>query len=204
MPKTVRALIVEDSEDDAELLHLELLRGGFVSRCRRVTSAEEMLAALQLEPWEIVLSDYALPGFDAIGALRLLRESGLDLPFIVVSGAISEEVAVELMRLGACDYIFKGNLRRLPAAVARELRESENRRARRRAEQVAQQLAAVVQSSNAPIVSETLEGVVTSWNPAAEQLCGWSASEVVGRQTASFFVPPERLHDFEGLMERSV
>jgi PAS domain S-box-containing protein len=200
MSKVLKVLIVEDSEDDSELMLLELRRGGFVPRCQRVTSAEEMLAALKESAWEIILSDYSLPGFDAFTALQMLR-SRLDLPFVVVSGAISEEVAVELMRAGASDYVFKGNLSRLPAAVERELRESESRRIRQLAELSARQLAAVVQSSHEPIVSSTLDGIVTSWNPAAERFFGWTAQEVIGKKF-SFYVPTDRLDESNGLLDQ--
>jgi len=93
-----------------------------------------MKSELEQQTWDIVLSDYMLPDFGGLPALELLKISGKDIPFIVVSGQIGEDVAVEAMREGASDYIMKGNLKRLGAAIARELEESENRKQRRKAE----------------------------------------------------------------------
>jgi signal transduction histidine kinase len=134
MPVPLRALLVEDSEDDAALIARELRRGDYDPAIRRVETEAAMRAALA-EPWDVVISDYSLPQFSGLAALTLLRASGLDIPFIVVSGAIGEEVAVAAMKAGAHDYLMKGNLARLVPAIQRELRESEERRLRRRAEE---------------------------------------------------------------------
>ncbi len=134
----LRALVVEDSPDDAELIILEMSRSGIEAVWKRVESAEEVRAALTESSWDVVLSDYNLPGFGAREALVQLREIDPDLPFIVVSGTIGEEQAVAMMRAGAADYLLKGNLTRLGAAVEREIREAASRRARRAAELLAQ------------------------------------------------------------------
>jgi signal transduction histidine kinase len=126
---------VEDSEDDALLLLRELRRGDFELTYDRVTTPEAMSLALDKREWDIVVSDYSLPHFSGPAALVLLKQKGLDLPFIIVSGAIGEEVAVAAMKDGAHDYIMKGNLRRLMPAVEREIREAEERRARKHAEE---------------------------------------------------------------------
>lgn len=131
MNRPLRTLIVEDSEDDAELVVRELRRDGYSVTFERVDTPQAMAAALEREAWDIVLSDHDMPHFSAPAALRLLRDSGLDLPFIIVSGAIGEEAAVAAMRAGAHDYIAKGNLARLNAAIEREMREVEIRRAHR-------------------------------------------------------------------------
>jgi two-component system cell cycle sensor histidine kinase/response regulator CckA len=198
--REVRVLIVEDSPDDAELVLLALRQAGFKPIWQRVETESEMRAALA-EPWDIVLSDFSLPTFNARGALATLRQHGTDLPFIVVSGTIGEELAVQTMRAGATDYVLKQNLVRLGPAIARELREAENRRAGRQAEQVARQLAAIVQSSADAIVSTDLDGVVTSWNPAAERLYGWSAAEAVGRHI-SLIVPADRRPELDDFLTR--
>jgi len=135
MSTPLRVLVVEDSEDDTLLLLRELRRGGFEPASERVETEAAMRAALQGQPWDIILCDYALPSFSAPAALALLRETGLDLPFLVVSGKIGEETAVTMMKAGAHDYIMKDNLARLVPAVNRELREAEVRRERKRAEQ---------------------------------------------------------------------
>jgi len=135
MSTPLRVLIVEDSEDDALLLMRELRRGGYDPMFERVETATAMTAALQHQIWDIVISDYAMPHFSAQAALALLKGSGLDLPFIIVSGAIGEETAVEAMKAGAHDYVMKDNLARLGPAVQRELQEAAVRLAHRRAEE---------------------------------------------------------------------
>lgn len=142
MTEQLRVLIVEDSEPDGALLLRELRKGGFSPVHKRVQSAEEMSDALDSESWDIVLCDYVMPGFSGLAALELLRRKGLDLPFVIVSGQIGEDVAVEAMKAGAHDYIMKGNLKRLCPAIERELAEAENRRQRRKAEEEVKKTAA--------------------------------------------------------------
>lgn len=131
----LRALIVEDSEDDALLLVRELQRGGYDVTFERVETAKTMAAALGRQEWDIVLADYTMPHFSGTAALELLRETGLDIPFIFVSGTIGEEIAVKAMKNGANDYLIKGNLKRLIPAIERELREAVVRRERRLADE---------------------------------------------------------------------
>jgi len=126
----LRALIVEDRAADAEMILRELRRGGFDTAYERVETAEALRAALARQPWDIVLSDYYLPAFDAPGALAVLQSSGIDVPFIVVSGSVGEDTAVAAMRVGATDYIMKDRLQRLPPAVARALADAAVRRER--------------------------------------------------------------------------
>ena len=126
-------LIVEDSASDADLMLWELRQAGFEVLHQRVENTEEMRAALAKQPWDIILSDFRLPRFNARKALELLQQTGIDIPFVVVSGAIGEETAVELMRAGAHDYLMKNNLTRLAAAVTREIKEAQDRREHRRA-----------------------------------------------------------------------
>ena len=133
MPVTLRVLLVEDSEDDAVLIARELRRGDYAPAIQRVETEAAMGAALA-DPWDVVISDYSLPQFSGPAALTLLRATGLDIPFIVVSGAIGEEVAVAAMKAGAHDYLMKDNLARLVPAIQRELRDAEERRRRRLAE----------------------------------------------------------------------
>jgi len=132
---SLRALIIEDSEFDARILVNTLRQGGYQPAFQRVDTAEALRAALKNESWDIILSDYNMPGFSAPEALTIAQESGLDLPFIIISGGIGEDVAVAAMKAGANDYLMKGNLARLAPAVERELREAEIRAARRRAEE---------------------------------------------------------------------
>jgi len=135
MLKPLRVLVVEDSEDDAELVLLELRRAGFDLTSLRVESADGLRDALLSEPWEVVLVDHSLPGFDAPAALEIVQGNDLDLPVIVVSGTIGEDFAVDMMRAGATDYVLKSNLTRLAMAIEREVRDAGLRRGRRRAEE---------------------------------------------------------------------
>src|SRR6185312_15342707 len=135
MRPRLRLLLVEDSEDDAALVIRELERGGYDVAAKRIESQEELTCALQDEgAWDLVICDYALPHFDAPRALRLVRGRGLDVPFLIVSGAVDETTAVASMRAGAQDFIVKDRLARLGPAVERELNEARARRARHEAE----------------------------------------------------------------------
>jgi PAS domain S-box-containing protein/putative nucleotidyltransferase with HDIG domain len=134
MSQTLRVLIVEDSEDDALLVVRELKHAGYDVTFERVETAEAMRAALANQEWDVVLSDYSLPQFGGPAALAMLKESGLDLPFILASGTIGEETAVAALKAGAHDFLLKSQLARLVPAVERELREAASRRERRQAE----------------------------------------------------------------------
>ena len=148
--KPLRALIVEDSEDDTALLLRELRRGCYEPEYARVETAEAMSTELSTHTWDIVFSDFSMPHFNAFEALALLRSTGLDLPFIVVSGTIGEDRAVIAMKSGAHDYILKGNLKRLVPAVERELREARNREGRRKADIAIHRLAYTDTVTNLP------------------------------------------------------
>jgi signal transduction histidine kinase len=133
----LRLLLVEDTDDDAELVLRELRRAGYLPEVHRVTSGPQFVAALEAGGWDAIISDHTMPGYGGLAALSDLRNSGLDIPFILVSGTIGEAVAVEAMRAGAQDYVLKQDLTRLPVAIARELRE---RAVRANQEQMREQL----------------------------------------------------------------
>ncbi len=135
MSQHLRILIVEDSEDDAQLLLRELRRGGLEVDSRRVDTADAFREALTNQDWDLVISDFSLPQFSAPQALKLLQESGLDLPFIIVSGTIGEETAVAALKAGAHDFLVKGSMPRLIPAIQRELKDAESRRKRREADE---------------------------------------------------------------------
>jgi hypothetical protein len=134
MQVPLRVLIAEDSEDDALLLLQELRRAGYQPTFERVDTPAAMSSALDRHAWDLVIGDYSMPAFSGPAALALLRARDLDTPFIFVSGTIGEDVAVEAMKAGAQDFLTKGNLRRLIPAIQRELRDTEVRRERRRAQ----------------------------------------------------------------------
>src|SRR6266566_2408417 len=131
MNSALRVLIVEDSDDDSELLLRELRRGGYAPAYERVASAAGLKDALEHQTWDLVIADNSMPGFTGMEALALVRARHPDLPFICVSGTTSEDQAVAAMRAGATDYFVKGQIKRLPAAIARELREADGRAAQR-------------------------------------------------------------------------
>jgi signal transduction histidine kinase len=130
--KSLRLLLVEDSEDDATLVLRALKRGGYQPNCVRVDTRANFMTALESEVWDVVISDHTLPDYCGLNALADLRASGRDIPFILVSGTIGEAVAVEAMKAGAQDYVLKGDMTRLPVAIDRELRESAVRAERAR------------------------------------------------------------------------
>jgi PAS domain S-box-containing protein len=134
MKSQLNLLVIEDSEDDAELILREIKRGGYTVDFERVQTKQDMQAALARGSWDIILSDYSMPNFSAMAALGVLKESGLDIPFLVISGTIGEDTAVTTLKAGAHDFLLKGKLARLVPAIERELRDVETRRFRHEAE----------------------------------------------------------------------
>jgi len=190
MADPLRVLVVEDSVNDTFFIIRELQRGGFHADFERVETASGMQEALAKGLWDLVICDYQMPQFDGEAALGLYLQSGSDAPFIMVSGAIGEERAVEMLKRGAHDYVKKDNLARLVPGVKRELELARQRRARSQSEQATAYLASIVQSSDDAIIGKTLEGTIVSWNRAAEKLYGYSAVEMIGRPISLLF-PPE-------------
>ncbi|MBL8739655.1 MAG: PAS domain S-box protein, partial [Myxococcales bacterium] len=165
----LRALIVEDKEADAKLLVRALQKGGFDPLTERVDTPEAMRDALERVQWDVVLSDWAMPRFDAPSAFALLSERRLDIPFIIVSGTVGEDTAVEALKAGANDFLIKSKLSRLVPAIERELRESANRRERRQAQVL---LSAVfAHARDAMLVTDDRMRFVDG-NPAAMVLLG--------------------------------
>lgn len=134
MVHELSALIVEDSENDTFMVIRELERDSYKVHWERVETEATMKTALWKRNWDVILCDYRMPDFNAIRALEIAKESGLDIPFIIISGAIGEDLAVEAMKLGAHDYLMKGKMARLVSAVEREIREAKVRKERNRVE----------------------------------------------------------------------
>ena len=133
MPMPLKILLVEDSPEDAELILCQLRQVGFAPDWTRVDCATDFAAGLERAP-DIILSDYSLPQFDGLKAVEMLRQSGRDIPFILISGTVGEGVAVEAMKLGATDYLLKDRIARLGPAVQRALDEQRLRSERQQAE----------------------------------------------------------------------
>jgi PAS domain S-box-containing protein len=186
--KELRVLLVEDSEIDAEMI-VRSLEQNYQVHFRRVQDAVAMDEALDQETWDVVLCDYRLPSFGVFPAMDLVTSHNLDLPFIVVSGQIGEEVAVATMKAGAHDYIMKDRLMRLAPAIEREIGQCQTRRERARSRHKAAWLAAIVDSMTEAVIGTDLEGKVTSWNAGAESLYGVPADEAIGK-SLEVLAPP--------------
>jgi PAS domain S-box-containing protein len=191
--EVLRVLLVEDSEADAALIVHALSSEGRLIRSERVDTPEGFSAALPSAPWDVIVSDHRMPRFSAVEALRILQHSGRDIPFLIVSGAISEHDAVAAMKAGANDYLMKDNLARLGPAVQRECGEAAQRAARRRADAALRrseaELRAVMAHVPDGLLTVSPAGALASMNPAAEQIFGVQAHEVLGRP-AEDFLPP--------------
>jgi PAS domain S-box-containing protein len=182
MTGPLRVLMVEDSATDAHLVIRELRRTGRSIEFQRVEDAGAMRAALESKSWDVVISDWSMPKFTAAAALGILKEKGLDLPFIIVSGTIGEEAAVEAMRAGAHDYVLKDRLARLTPAVERELRESEARRGSRRTKAALRaseaRFAKLAESGIISIVVGDLTGNAIEANDAFLRMVGYSREDL--------------------------
>jgi len=194
MKQSLKMLIVEDSEDDAQLLLREVERS-YVVEYQQVESAEDMSRLLKEYSWDLVISDYSMPRFNAFQALETLKASGLDLPFIIVSGTIGEDVAVAAMKAGAHDYLLKGKLKKLIPVIERELGDAAERQARRRADEALhrteERYSDLVENARDIIYEHDLEGNYTSSNKAAELITGYSRAEILQLNLAQTVVPED-------------
>ena len=193
-------LIIDDSEDDALLIARALEKEDFKLSYQRVESAAELNAALDARVWDIILSDYSMPGFTGAEALELCRQKAFDAPFMIVSGRIGEEVAVDMMKAGASDYVMKDDLPRLAPAVNRELRAARERKIRRQAQLAMAHLASIVETCDDAIISQTLGGTILSWNSGAEQMFGHTAADMVGESIENL-VPHEQHHEISAIRD---
>ena len=187
MTRRLNVLVVEDSLEDTFFIIRELQRGGVQLEFERVETRAALEAALRTNGRDLILCDYSLPQLTAIEALALYKESGLDIPFIIVSGVIGEDPAVELIKAGAHDCVLKTHLERLSPAVNRELEAAAQRRKAKATEAALAYLASIVQSCDDAIVGYTLDGTIVSWNAGAEKLFGYSAIEIIGSSIAELY-----------------
>jgi len=190
MGKPLKVLLIEDSEDDAFLLTRKLKVDGFDPVITRVDTEERMKEEILKDNWDVIISDFALPKFDGLSALRIYKEAQLDIPFLIVSGTIGEEVAVNAMKQGAHDYLMKDKLDRLVPAIERELREVSIRRERKKAEEEIRKLSLVVIQSPSAIEITNTNGIIEYVNPKYSAITGFSPLEVIGQK--SFFFDTEK------------
>jgi PAS domain S-box-containing protein len=189
--KQVRVLYIEDNEDDALLTLRELEKNSFQVAYYRVENAGQMKEALSGGEWDIIFADYTVPGFGALPALKILRDSGFDIPFIIITGTIDEETAVSAMKGGADDYIMKDRLGRLVPSVERSLAEFATRREHKRAQKEAgaanAKLAAIVEMIPDIFSIIDLNGRIQMVNSSFDKFTGKKRSYLVGRSFLESF-----------------
>ncbi len=201
MSKPIRVLFVDDSDDDVMLLSKALKKGGYSPIYEQVDTADAMNDALEGQAWDIILCDYAMPNFSAFSALDLYKNKGFDLPFIIVSGTISDETAVAAMKAGAHDYIIKDNLARLCPAIDREMREAnirkERRRAKTRLQKSEEKYRTLFQDSRDAIYMNASQGTFIDFNQSTLELFGYTQEEMHGVHIKDIFVKEDEYLKFQ-------
>ena len=189
-----RVLIVEDVDDDVTLLVRHFQKAGFEIDFERVDRASDFSNKLQETDWDVIISDYSLPGFTGLDALEILKSHGLDIPFIIISGTIGEETAVAAMKAGAADYLMKDNLTRLVPAVLREIADAKERRGRREAERSLalseERYRIVAETASDAIITIDTDNIIRFANSATERIFGYTTEEIIGQPIT--ILMPER------------
>src|SRR5262245_47992927 len=195
MPRPLRLLIVEDSADDALLIVRQLQRSDFDPTWERVETSAALSAALARQSWDVILTDHHMPHLSAPAALAVVQQQGLDVPFLVVSGSIGEELAVRLIKQGAIDYLFKDRLARLGVAVElaldqRRLRE-EKRLSDERLRASERRFRTIIEHSSDGICLLDAAGTITFASAAVTLILGYTQYEFVGRNSFDFVHPED-------------
>jgi PAS domain S-box-containing protein len=181
MIKKLSVLIIEDNENDTLLNVHHLTKAGYDVIFERVDTAEEMKKSLHKQTWDVILADYKMPQFSAPAALQLLQKSGLDIPYIVVSGSIGEDIAVQMLKEGAHDYLLKNNLTRLASAVEREMKDATIRHERKQMEQALidseEQYRTIFENSIEGIYRSSYDGHFLTVNPAMAKMYGYETPQ---------------------------
>jgi PAS domain S-box-containing protein len=197
MSKNLRLLILEDVPTDAELMTEELAETGLSFVSKRVATKASFVNAIADFSLDIILSDYSLPSFDGLSALKVAKEKCPDVPFIFVSGALGEEKAIDLLKKGATDYVLKNRLSRLEPAVSRALHEVAERRERERAEDALKEsevrYRTIFENTGTATVIVEEDGTIVLANRQFERMTGYSRSEIEGKKKWTEFVAPEDL-----------
>ncbi len=192
--KELRIVMLEDSAHDAELLERELRLGGILFQAKRVETEEAFRRTLHEFSPDLILLDNELPEFSGMAGLAVAREVCPEVPLILVSGTTKDEEAFELLKEGAIDYVLKDRRARLVPAVQRAIREAGENQMRRI-------LSSIVESAGDAILSKTLEGIITTWNPEAERMFGYTAAEIIGHPMTQF-IPLDRLPEEKEILDR--
>ncbi|MFA6544471.1 MAG: PAS domain S-box protein, partial [Limisphaerales bacterium] len=191
-------LVVEDNQADFLLIQRRLKEHGMTARYHRVDRLEDLKAAINAGGWDAVLCDYSVPQMDFLDCYNLIQTELPDVPVILVSGALGEEKAVEMVELGLWGFVLKGNLARLPFVIERGLQAAVDRRAKRAAEAALraseERARAITESAQDAILTMDTQGRVSFWNPAAERIFGYTRAEAVGQKLHDL-IAPARYHD---------
>lgn len=198
MTKQLKVLVVEDSEDDALMIVRQLQKAGYTLTFVRVDTREKMREALEQEKWDLILSDYVMPHFSGLEALRIFQERDLEIPFLIISGKIGEDVAVEAMRLGAHDYILKHNLKRLVPAVEREVQEASVRREQKEMDAALRKLQTqyhlIAENTSDLITIIDEKGIVNFASPSHKLVLGYEKKDYEGTRLLDYIHPNDFPH----------
>lgn len=192
-------LLIEDNPADAELITYELRRAEVHHEARCVATRSAFLQEVTKQPLDAIISDFSMPEFDALDALQTLKTDQIDVPFILVTGSQSEEVAVECIKKGADDYILKSSLKRLPTALLSSVQKKRAEKQKQEAEQRIREQAALLNKAQDAIMLMDLTGTLTFWNESAERLYGWNADELLGKEKGTLLSAPDKGHYEEAL-----
>lgn len=202
----LQILLLEDDPVDVELIQTTLKNGGIEANLICVTRRSDFSEILKTQLPDLILSDYVLPSFDGIAALKIAQQFCPQVPFIMVSGMLGEERAIETLKQGATDYVLKQRLERLVPSAKRALRESQERQERLRVEEALRQtddlLRAIVDASPVGIITLNPQKKVIAWNIASERIYGWQSQEVINQ--ALPVIPPEEQKQFERLFQQAL
>jgi len=190
----VRILLIEDSEDDAILLERQLRKGSMTFEMKRICTSAEMKDALSDSPWDAIICDYMMPEFSVKDALGIVRSMNIDVPFIIVSGTISDETAVDMMKAGAHDYLTKNNLSRLVPALEREMVEADNRFQQRLTEEALRESERrhrmLIESINDTVIVFSSEGAVSEFYSHTPIVRDLTIDGHLGKSIPEIFIPP--------------
>lgn len=193
MKQTLRILHLEDNSVDADMVKSMLEADGIACDIKRVWDEPSFRSALDQEKFDLIISDYSMPSFNGLSALDISRQNYPDIPFVLVSGTLGEEAAVQSLRSGATDYILKDRLSRLSAAIHRVLNEAQERTRRRAVEEQIREQAALLDAAQDAIYVHSLTGRILYWNQSAERIFGWTNAEAVGENSGNLLWPDPQL-----------
>ncbi len=207
MSTPLRALFIEDSMDDYLILTHHLEKSGFELVTKRVENIDELEKSLHEEKWDVVIADYMIPGLDIVEVFKAVKDTGLNLPFIVVSGQVQDDKAAEVIQGGAHDFVTKGNLSRLIPAIHREMKDARERdehaKVREELDRSRIDYRTLTESISDPFFALDNQLNIIYWNPACEQKTGMKSDKVLGRSLYELF-PTIRGATFDDAMKRAL